>query len=132
MAQLKNHKEKKTKKFKAKTHLFATISSTMLLHIMSLKSAKAICDYLKREYEGDDQIKSMQMLNLIRDFEQQKRKEPKSIKEYYEKLLDIANKVRLLGPEFKDSHIVEKMLVTIPERFEVTITTLENIKDLSK
>jgi len=69
MAQLKNHKEKKTKKFKAKTHLFATISSTMLLHIMSLKSAKAICDYLKREYEGDDQIKSMQMLNLIRDFE---------------------------------------------------------------
>jgi len=27
---------------------------------------------------------------------------------------------------------VEKLLVTIPERFEATITTIENTKDLSK
>ncbi|RDX91166.1 hypothetical protein CR513_26882, partial [Mucuna pruriens] len=28
--------------------------------------------------------------------------------------------------------IVEKVLVTIPERFEATVTSLENTKDLSK
>ena len=55
-----------------------------------------------------------------------------TIKEYSERLLSIANRVRLLGLEFKDSRIVEKILVTIPERFEATITTLENTKDLSK
>jgi len=48
-----------------------------------------------------------------------------------ERVLDIANRVRLLLFD-KDSHIVEKMLVTVPERFETTITTLENIKDLSR
>ena len=32
----------------------------------------------------------------------------------------------------KDSRIVEKLLVTVPERFEATITSLENTKDLSK
>jgi len=57
--------------------------------------------------------------------------ETKSIKEYSERLLDIANKVRLLGFDFKDSRIVEKMMVIVPERFEATITTLEKIKDLS-
>ena len=59
-------------------------------------------------------------------------KESETIKEYDNKLLSIANKVRLLGSNFSDSRIVEKILVTIPERFETTITSLENTKDLSK
>ncbi|XP_059599370.1 uncharacterized protein LOC132255304 [Vitis vinifera] len=132
MAQVKNHKERKTRKSKAKTCLFAVVSATIFTRIMSLKSAKAIWSYLKFEYEGDDRIKGMKMLNLIRDFELQKMKESKTIKEYSERLLSIANRVRLLGSEFKDSRIVEKILVTIPERFEATITTLENTKDLFK
>ena len=99
---------------------------------MSLKSVKAIWSYLKFEYEGDDRIKGMKVLNLIRDFELQKMKELETIKEYSKRLLSIANRVRLLGSEFKDSRIVEKILVTIPERLEATITTLENTKDLSK
>ncbi|RVX10126.1 hypothetical protein CK203_016179 [Vitis vinifera] len=80
----------------------------------------------------DARIKGMKVLNLIRDFELQKMKESETIKKYSERLLSIANRVRLLGSEFKDSRIVEKILVTIPERFEATITTLENTKDLSK
>ncbi|XP_047149091.1 uncharacterized protein LOC124821270 [Vigna umbellata] len=99
---------------------------------MSLKSAKAIWDYLKEEYDGDDRIKGMKVLNLIRDFELQKMKESETIKEFSKRLLNIANRVRLLGFEFKDSRIVEKILVTVPERFEATITTLENTKDFSK
>ncbi|XP_014503091.1 uncharacterized protein LOC106763408 [Vigna radiata var. radiata] len=113
MAQIKNHKDRKTRKAKA-------------------KSAKAIWDYLKEEYDGDDRIKGMKVLNLIRDFELQKMKESETIKEYSERLLNIANKVRLLGSEFKDSHIVEKILVLAPERFEAIITTLENTKDFFK
>ena len=70
------------------------------------------------------------MLNLIRDFELQNMKE--TIKEYSDRLLNIANRVKLLGSSLEDSRIVEKILVTVPERFEATITTLENTKDLSK
>ena len=40
--------------------------------------------------------------------------------------------MRLLGSVLKDSRIVEKLLVTVPESFEATITTFENTKDLSK
>jgi len=36
---------------------------------MSQKLAKAIWDYLKEEYEGDDHINGMQVLNIIREFE---------------------------------------------------------------
>ncbi|XP_015086906.1 uncharacterized protein LOC107030006 [Solanum pennellii] len=87
-------------------------------------------DYLKAEYYGDDHIKDMQVLNLVRDF--QKMKESETIKEYSDRLVSIANRVRLLGSEFKDSRIVENIQVTVPEKFEATITTLENTKNLSK
>ncbi|KAA8519315.1 hypothetical protein F0562_013571 [Nyssa sinensis] len=59
-------------------------------------------------------------------------KDFETIKDYSDRLLSIANKVRLLGSGFTDSRIVEKILVTVPERYEATITTLENTKDLSK
>lgn len=59
-------------------------------------------------------------------------KEIESIKEYSDRLLNIANRVKLLCSALSDSRIVEKILVTVPERFEATITTLENTKDLSK
>ena len=59
-------------------------------------------------------------------------KESESVKEYSGRLLNIANKVRLLGSVLNDSRIVETLLVTIPEKFEATVTTLENTKDLSK
>lgn len=42
MAQIKNHKDRKTKKSKAKACLFAAVSSSIFTRIMSLKSAKAI------------------------------------------------------------------------------------------
>ena len=69
MNQIKHHNEKRTRKSRAKACLFAAVSSTFFTRIMSLKSAKAIWDYLKKEYEGDERVKGMQVLNMIRDFE---------------------------------------------------------------
>ena len=99
---------------------------------MTIKSACEIWSFLKNEYKGDERIKGMQALNLVREFEMQKMKESETIKEYANKLLSIANKVRLFGSNFFDSRIVEKILVTVPERFETTITSMENTKDLFK
>jgi len=67
----------------------------------------------------------MQVLNLIREFELLKMQKSVTIKEYSDKLLGIANKGRLLGAEFVDSRIVQKILVTVPEVYEASITTLK-------
>ena len=42
MAQIKHHKERKTKKSKVKACLFAVVSSIIFTRIMSLRSAKTI------------------------------------------------------------------------------------------
>ncbi|GAU40892.1 hypothetical protein TSUD_296970 [Trifolium subterraneum] len=131
LAQIKNHKVKKHRKSKAKSYLFSAVSEEIFTRIMTLKSAKEIWDFLKQEYEGNEKIKGMQVLNLIREFEMQQMKESETMKEYSDKLLSIVNNVRLLGTEFSDTRIVQKILVTVPERFESTILSLENSKDLS-
>lgn len=132
MAQIKSHKERKTRKAKAKACLFAGVSKTIFPRVMTLKTPKEIWDYLKEEYAGDERIRSMQVLNLMREFELQRMKESETIKEYSDKLLTIANKVRLLGTEFPDSRIVQKILVTVTEKYEASIASMENTKDLSQ
>ncbi|CAL5436624.1 unnamed protein product [Camellia sinensis] len=131
LAQIKNQKEMKQRKSKARATLFAAVSSTIFTRIMTLKTTKEIWDFLKQEYEGNARIKGMQVLNLIREFEMQKMKKLETIKEYSERLFGIVNKVRLLGTDFSNSRIVQKNLVIIPEKFEATISSLENSKDMS-
>ena len=86
---------------------------------------------MKKEYEGNERVKGMQVLNLIREFEMQRMKELETIKDYSNRLLSIVNKVRLLGTDFSDSRIVQEFFTTVPEKFETTISYLENSKDVS-
>ena len=39
--------------------------------------------------------------------------------------------MRLLGKDFSDERIVQKILVTLPEKYESKISSLEESKDLS-
>jgi len=71
VAQIRNHRERKTRKSKAKACMFAVVSTTIFTRIMSLKLEKDVWDYLKKEYAGDERIRGMQILNLIREFELQ-------------------------------------------------------------
>eukprot|EP00261_Vitis_vinifera_P017480 XP_010647193.1 PREDICTED: uncharacterized protein LOC104878447 [Vitis vinifera] len=93
--------------------------------------AAEIWEYLKEEYKGDERIKNMQVMNLIQEFEMKKMRESDAVKDYVAQLLSIADKVRLLGKEFSNEKIVQKILVTLPEKYEATISSLENSKDLS-
>jgi len=61
----------------------------------------------------------------------QKMKETKNIKDYADKLLSIINKVRLLGKEFSDDRIVQKILVIMPEKYESKISSIKESKDLT-
>ena len=68
----------------------------------------------------------MQILNLKKEFEIQKMKESESVKEYDSKLMTIVNQIKLLGEHFPPQRIVEKLLVSLPERYESKISSLED------
>ncbi|PKI58933.1 hypothetical protein CRG98_020679 [Punica granatum] len=121
MAQIKLHKENKTmgdrfwtKKAKAKSCLYDAVSPTIFIRIMRLESAKNIWDYLKEEYEGDEKIRGMKVLNLLREFERLQMEERETVKEFADRLVEIAKTNRVLGTNMKDDRLVEKILVSVP------------------
>ena len=73
----------------------------------------------------------MQVMNLIQELEMSIMKESQTMKDYAEQLLNIVNKMRLYGKEFSNERIVQKILVTLPEKYKATISSLENSKNLS-
>ena len=57
-------------------------------------------------------------------------KETGTINGYTDRLLGIANRVKLLGKDFSNERIVQKILVIVPEKYELKISALEESKDL--
>ncbi|KAF3647517.1 Vacuolar cation/proton exchanger 2 [Capsicum annuum] len=55
-----------------------------------------------------------------------------TIEEFSNKLMKVVNQIRLMREELIDSRIVEKVLVSLPKRFEAKISSLEDSKDLIK
>ena len=74
----------------------------------------------------------MQVLNLRKEFKVLTIKESESLKEYSGRLMKVASKIRLFGEELSDSRIVEKVFMSLLERFESKISSLEDSKDLTK
>ncbi|XP_016718138.1 uncharacterized protein [Gossypium hirsutum] len=59
-------------------------------------------------------------------------KDSESIEEYSDKFIDIANKVRVLGTDLSDFRLKQKILVSAPEKYEVTVASLNNTNDLTQ
>ena len=53
-----------------------------------------------------------------------------TISSYFDKITFIVNKIKLLGEDFLDNKIIEKVLVTLPKRFKPKISSLKKSKDL--
>ena len=58
--------------------------------------------------------------------------EDESFDEFYAKLKDIVNSAFNLGETIPEPKIVRKVLRSLPERFHVKITVIEESKDIDK
>ncbi|XP_016737975.1 uncharacterized protein [Gossypium hirsutum] len=130
IAQIKQHNEDTTKKYKAMSYLQNGVLDVIFTRIMTCNSPKQAWDRLKEEFQELDKTRQQQLINLIRDFENLKMKESGTIKQYVDKIMAIVNNIRLLGDEFSDKRIVEKV-ITLLEKYESKISSLEDSRDLS-
>ncbi|XP_061962505.1 uncharacterized protein LOC133683001 [Populus nigra] len=124
---MKFFNEEKAKRFKALTCLHNAVSKEIFTRIMACKSAKETWDKLKVEFHGDEKSRKMQVLNLRRQFEGLKMRETDTIKDFSSQISKLVNQVRLLGEDFPDSRIVEKVL---PWSKDKLIDKKEQVKEL--
>jgi len=98
---------------------------------MSCGTAKEAWNTLQEAFQGNERTRQMQVLNLKREFEMLKMREAETIKEYFDRLLAVVNKIRLLHEDLPDRRIVEKVLISLPKRFEAKISSLEDSRYLT-
>jgi len=132
IAQMKHHEEEKLKKEKAVSVLHSALADDVFTGIMHLETAKQIWDELDERYAGDERVRSIKLLTLKREFEMLKMKEHESVKEYTSKLSHLVNQMRLHAEVVDDNKVVEEMLISLPDKFEAKVATIEESCDLKK
>jgi hypothetical protein len=88
-------------------------------------SAKEIWDKLQNIYEGDAKVKETKLQTYRGQFEQLKMKEDENIATYFLQVDETVNAIRGLGEEVDESIIVQKVLISLPMRFDPKVSTLE-------
>ena len=132
VAQIRVFNEERKMRAKAKPCIHSAVSDVVFTRIINCETAKETWDTLQVSFQGNERTRQMQVLNLRREFEMLRMKQNETIKEYFDRLLMIVNKIRLLQEDLPDKRVVEKVLVSLLERFEAKISSLEDSRDLTK
>jgi hypothetical protein len=110
---------------KAINTLLNDLSDTVFTKVAHCKSTKEIWDKLRNIYEEDSKIKAAKLQTYRGQFEQLKMKEDEDIMAYFLRVDETLNAIIGLREEIKESVIVQKVLRSLPMRFNPKISTLE-------
>ncbi|EOY28499.1 Uncharacterized protein TCM_030041 [Theobroma cacao] len=132
IAQMKQHSEEVAKHYKALSCLHSAVTDQIFTKIKACETAKAAWEKLREEFQVSERTRQIQVLNLLREFELLMMKESENIKDYAEKVMGIVSKLRLLNEDLPEIRVVYKTFVSLPEKFEPKLCSIEESKDLSK
>lgn len=116
--EIKMYDELVTRSPRALTFIHSSLTEMIFTKIMACEKSKEAWDKLNKDFEGSNRVESVKVLALKREFELLKMKDSNTVKEYSSKLMDIVNKIRILGENFPDQKVVEKIMVSLPNKFE--------------
>nr|KYP49570.1 hypothetical protein KK1_028654 [Cajanus cajan] len=130
-AQKKELKENKQKNSKLLFILQQAVTDTIFPRIMGATTAKEAYTMLQEEFEGSEKVHAVKLQILQRNFELLNMKESETVKDYYSKIKEIVNQMRMYGKNILDKKIVEKILISVPHKYDSIVTTIKQTKDLS-
>jgi hypothetical protein len=125
----KNARLSNDKAFQA---LCQALSPSEFAKISNYESAKEAWQILETTYEGTKHVKSAKLQMLISKFKEIKMLEEETFGEFYSKMGDMRNSIVSLGKPISDVKLIRKILRSLPERFRIKVTTIEESKDLEE
>ena len=85
---------------------------------MEWKTSKHAWEKLKCVYEGAPKVKESKIDTYKGQFENLNMKEEENIAEYLLRVDQIVNSIRGIGGEIKEKYVVEKVLRTLPMKYD--------------
>jgi len=112
--------------------LCQALSPSEFVKISNCESAQEAWQIFETTYEGTKLVKSAKLQMLILKFEEIKMLEDETFGEFYSKISDLRNSMVSLGKPISDVKLIQKILRSLPERFWIKVTTIEENKDLEE
>ena len=110
--------------------ILSGLTNSVFVKIMRCKTTKQAWDKLKIVYEGTSKVKESKLQTYKGQFESQKMKERENIGEFLVRVDEVVNAIRDLGGELKEREVVDKVLRTLPMKYDSMVSTLEERDDL--
>nr|KYP39875.1 Retrovirus-related Pol polyprotein from transposon TNT 1-94 [Cajanus cajan] len=82
--------------------------------IANAKTAKEAWDILKLSYKGVEKAQKSKLQSLRREYERYEMTNSESVEQYFSRVTDLVNKMRVYGEDIPESKVVEKILRTMP------------------
>ena len=115
---------------KALNALFNAIDKNIFRLVHHCELAKDVWDTLKTTHEGTSKVKMSRLQLLATKFENLRMKEDETIHDFHMNILEIANTSGALGETISEEKLVRKILRSLPKRFEMKVTAIEEAQDI--
>ncbi|KAK2990949.1 hypothetical protein RJ640_013976 [Escallonia rubra] len=129
--QKKKLDEKRQKDASALSLIQKNVTDPIFPRIMRVESAKEAWETLRNEFQSDDKVRAIKLQSLRKDLENMKMKEDETLKDYSSRFLELINQMKTHGEDISNQRIVEKILISLPEKFDPIVAVIEETKDLS-
>lgn len=96
---------------------------------MHCTSAKEMWEKLVGLYDGDSKVKKAKLQTHRRQFESLMMEDEEDIATYLLRVAEVVNSLKGLDKKVEESTIVQKVLRSLPGRFDSKISTIEEAKD---
>jgi hypothetical protein len=106
------------------------LAEAEFVKVMHLQTTKEMWDKLINNYEGNEKVKDAKLQTYTVQFEKLEMKEDETIGKYFLILEEMVNAMKALGEEIEEPSLVQKILRSLPDRFNPKVSTIKELNDI--
>ncbi|CAL2270573.1 unnamed protein product [Prunus armeniaca] len=106
------------------------VSDQIFPRIVNAESAKMAWDLLYGEYHGGDQVRSVKLQNLRREFEYARMRDDETLSGYLTRLNELINQMKTFGEILPNARLVQKVLISLSKPYDPICLVIENTKNI--
>eukprot|EP00253_Pinus_taeda_P029739 PITA_29739 len=115
---------------KAMNSITSGITDFEFTKFMHCTSAKEMWEKLVSLYDGDSKVKKAKLKTHRRQFESLRMEDEEDIAAYLLRVAEVVNSLKGLDEKIEENTIVQKVLRSLPDRFDSKISAIEEEKDI--
>jgi len=114
----------------AMNEILAGLNASEFYKVMNYSTAKEVWDKLATMHHGESKVQKAKLQGYRGQFEGRRMQEEESIASYFQRVEEVVNTMRCLGETIDETLVVQKILRTLPARFNPKVSVVEEKDNL--